>query len=201
MSELHLAGDPDADALLARDPFALIVGLLLDQQIPMEWAFTGPYTIAMRLGVDGLDPAAVAGHDAEEFTAIMKGPPAVHRYPGSMGKRVQTLAQYVADEYDGDAEAIWRDASSGADLLRRAKAMPGYGDQKARILVALLGKQLGVEPDGWRQAAGAYGDEDSHRSIADVVDAESLVQVRAFKRELKEQAKAQTKPGESRKQG
>lgn len=189
MAELHLAGEPAADELLARDPFALVVGMLLDQQIPMEWAFTGPYTIATRLGAQTLDPATVARHDPEEFLAVMKGPPAVHRYPGSMGERVQKLAAYVVEEYDGDAAAIWRDVSDGAQLFARVKALPGYGEQKARILVALLGKQRGVTPQGWREAAGAYGEDGSRRSIADVVDAESLAQVRAFKRETKQAAK------------
>lgn len=187
---LHLAGEEAADDLLARDPFALIAGLLLDQQIPMEWAFTGPYTIASRLGVNQLDPAAIADLDPEEFGAIMAGPPAVHRYPTSMGGRVQKLAAYVAEQFNGDAARLWQDAKSGADLLRRAKAMPGYGDQKARILVALLGKQFDVQPDGWREAAGAYGEEGSRRSIADVVDGSTLTEVREFKREAKRAAKA-----------
>lgn len=189
MANLHLAGEPAADELLARDPFALIVGLLLDQQIPMEWAFTGPATIAGRLGADSLDPAVIAGYDPEEFAALVAQKPAVHRFPGSMAKRIQALAAYVIEHWDGDAEAIWRDAATGKELLDRVKALPGYGDQKARILVALLGKQFGVQPEGWREAAGAYGDEGSTRSIADVVDADSLLAVRAFKREAKRKAK------------
>lgn len=190
MAQLHLAGEPAADDLLARDPFALISGLLLDQQIPMEWAFTGPYTIASRMGTDSLDPVAVANHDPDEFVTLMKGPPAVHRYPGSMGGRVQKLAAFIVSEYDADAAAVWRDANSGAELFKRAKALPGYGDQKARILVALLGKQFDVQPDGWREAAGAYGEDGSRRSIADVVDTDTLAEVRATKREAKRQAKA-----------
>lgn len=189
MVELHLAGEQAADELLARDPFALVVGMLLDQQIPMEWAFTGPYTIAQRLGTDTLEPSVVAAHDPEAFLAVMKGPPAVHRYPGSMGERVQKLAAYLVEHHGGDAAAIWRDVPDGAALLARVKALPGFGEQKARILVALLGKQIGVAPDGWREAAGSYGDEGSRRSIADVVDAESLTQVRAFKREAKQAAR------------
>ena len=187
---LRLAQDERADALLARDPFALIVGMLLDQQIPMEWAFTGPATIADRIGgSDSLDPAVVAGYDADEFVAVMAGPPAVHRYPKSMGARVQKLAAFVVERYDGDVSRLWTEAESGADLKRRLAQLPGYGEQKARILVALLGKQLGVRPDGWREAAGPYGEEGSRRSIADVVDAESLVEVRAYKREAKKAAK------------
>ncbi|NED97540.1 Fe-S cluster assembly protein HesB [Phytoactinopolyspora alkaliphila] len=190
MTRLHLAGDPAADALLERDPFALLVGMLLDQQIPMEWAFAGPATIAERLGVDTLDPVAIAGHEAESFAALMAQKPAVHRFPGSMAGRVQALAAHVAEHWGGDASAIWRDATSGAELLKRVKALPGYGDQKARILVALLGKQFDVRPDGWRQAAGAYGEDGSTRSIADVVDAETLAQVRAFKREAKQKQRS-----------
>ncbi len=187
---LRLAQDDHADALLSRDPFALVVGMLLDQQIPMEWAFTGPATIAGRIGADSLDPATVAGYDPDEFVRIMSGPPAVHRYPKSMGARVQKLAAYVADQYGGDVSRLWTEAASGAELSRRLGQLPGYGDQKARIFVALLGKQLGVRPDGWREAAGAYGDEGAHRSVADVVDADSLAEVRAYKREVKKAAKA-----------
>jgi uncharacterized HhH-GPD family protein len=190
--QLHLAGDNAADELLARDPFALITGLLLDQQIPMEWAFTGPYTIASRLGVAKLDPAAISEVDPDEFAKVMAGPPAVHRYPKSMGERVQKLAAYVNETYGGDPALLWLEATSGADLLRRAKAMPGYGEQKAKILVALLGKQFGVRPEGWREAAGAYGDQGSRRSIADVVDDTTLTEVREFKREAKRAAKGES---------
>ncbi|WP_174264766.1 HhH-GPD-type base excision DNA repair protein [Phytoactinopolyspora halotolerans] len=189
MVDLYLSGDPDADELLARDPFALLVGMLLDQQIPMEWAFTGPATIAARMGVDRLDPAAIADHDAEKFSALLAEKPAVHRFPASMAGRVQALAAHVAANWDGDASRIWNDAPTGAELLARLKALPGYGEQKARIMVALLGKRFDVCPDGWREAAGPYGEEGSTRSIADVVDADSLAQVRAFKREAKRRAK------------
>jgi uncharacterized HhH-GPD family protein len=185
MVKLQLAGNEAADELLARDPFALIVGLLLDQQVPMEWAFAGPATIASRLGTSYLDPSAVAAYNPDDFAALMTGPPAVHRFPGAMAARVQKLAAHIVSDYGGDAREIWATAPSGAEVLRRAKNMPGYGEQKARILVALLGKQFEVQPEGWREAAGPYGEEGSHRSIADVVDAESLAQVRAFKREAK----------------
>jgi uncharacterized HhH-GPD family protein len=187
MVELHLAGEPAADELLARDPFALVVGLLLDQQVPMEWAFAGPATIASRMGVDSLDPVAIAEHDPQAFAAVMAEKPAVHRYPGSMAGRVQKLAAYVVEHWNADAGAIWRDVANGKELLSRVQALPGYGEQKARILVALLGKQFGVRPEGWREAAGPYGEEGARRSIADVVDAESLAEVRAFKREAKRQ--------------
>jgi uncharacterized HhH-GPD family protein len=186
---LRLAQDERADALLSRDPFALLVGMLLDQQIPMEWAFTGPWTIAERLGTSSLDPRIVAGHDPDAFVAVMSGPPAVHRYPASMGARVQKLAAFVVERYDGDASRLWVDAGSGAELKRRLAQLPGFGDQKARIFLALLGKQLGVQPEGWRAAAGTYGDDGSRRSVADVVDGESLAEVRVYKRQQKAAAK------------
>ncbi len=185
--QLCLAQDPAADALLAEDPFALLVGMQLDQQIAMEKAFAGPKLLADRLGMPVLDPVAVAECDPERFAAAMAGPPAVHRYHNSMGGRVVALARYVAETYAGDAAAVWRDVATGADLKARLVGLPGFGDQKARIFVALLGKQLGVRPDGWRAAAGAYGEEGSHRSVADVVDAQSLMLVREFKRAAKAQ--------------
>jgi uncharacterized HhH-GPD family protein len=187
--ELHLTGDTAADALLSRDPFALLVGMLLDQQVAMEKAFSGPAVIASRMGVDRLDPAAVAAVDAERFVELMATPPAVHRYPASMGGRVQSLAAFVVEHYDGDAAAIWTGATDGADLLRRLKALPGFGDQKARIFVALLGKRRGVRPAGWERAAGDYASP-GYRSVADVVDPDSLLKVREFKRAAKAAAKA-----------
>ena len=187
---LRLAQDEHADALLARDPFALVVGMLLDQQIPMEWAFTGPATIAARMGTESLDPALIARYDPDEFVALMTGPPAVHRYPRSMGGRVQKLADYVVQRYGGDVSRLWTEASTGIELRRRLGELPGFGDQKARIFVALLGKQLGVQPEGWQQAAGAYGEHGSRRSVADVVDEQSLAEVRHYKREAKKASKA-----------
>jgi uncharacterized HhH-GPD family protein len=182
---LCIAQDDAADALLARDPFALLVGMLLDQQFPMERAFAGPALIAQRLGTDHLDPAAVAAADPEVFARLMTGPPAVHRYPGSMAARVQALAALVQEVYGGDAARLWREASDGADLLARLRALPGFGDQKARIFVALLGKQLGVRPTGWERAAGDYATP-GRRSVADVVDAASLQEVREYKRSAKQ---------------
>lgn len=187
---VHLAQDPDADALLSRSPLAALVGLLLDQQVPMEWAFKGPWTVAQRLGSDDLDAHAIAAYDPDGFAALLSEKPAVHRYPGSMAKRVQQLCRYLVDHYDGDASAVWADVGSGTELLGRLKALPGYGEQKAKICVAMLGKQYGVTPDGWRQAAGAYGDQGAHRSIADVRGPESLDQVRAFKQEAKRAARS-----------
>ena len=188
---LQIAQDPEADALLDRDPFALLVGMLLDQQFPMERAFAGPALLARRLGVERLDPAAVAAYDPEAFAALFVGPPAVHRYPAAMAGRVQALAALVVERYDGDAAALWRDVPDGATLVRRLTALPGFGTQKAQIFVALLGKQRGVTPPGWRDAAGSYGDDGSTRSVADVVDADSLARVRAFKQAAKQAAKAE----------
>ena len=191
---LVLAQDADADAFLSSDPFALLAGMLLDQQIPMERAFAGPYTIAQRLGVDRLDPAHIAGLGEEDFAAVLSQPPAVHRYPGSMAGRIQALAREVVDSYGGDAAALWTTAETGDELVRRLRALPGFGPQKAQIFTALLGKQLGVRPHGWREAAAAYGQDGSRRSVADVTGPESLTEVRAFKKALKAAAKSATSP-------
>jgi uncharacterized HhH-GPD family protein len=187
---VHLAQQPEADELLGRSPLAALTGMLLDQQVPMEWAFTGPYTIAQRLGAEDLDAHRIAAADPEEFAALFSEKPAVHRYPGSMANRVQQLCRYLVEHYDGDAEAVWRDAASGRELLKRLGELPGFGKQKAQIFLALLGKQYGVTPDGWREAAGAYGEEGSFRSVADITGPDSLVKVRAFKQEAKKAAKA-----------
>ncbi|MEU1484998.1 HhH-GPD-type base excision DNA repair protein [Streptomyces sp. NPDC005752] len=187
---LRIAQEPAADALLARSPLAALVGMLLDQQVPMEWAFTGPFTLAQRLGSDDLDAREIAAYDPEAFTGLFTEKPALHRYPGSMGKRVQQLCQYLVAEYDGRAEAVWEDASTGAELLERLDALPGFGTQKAQIFLALLGKQFDVRPAGWREAAGAYGEQDSHRSVADITGPDSLAEVRAYKQQAKAAAKA-----------
>ncbi len=185
---LHLVGDPDADALLASDPLALLIGMLLDQQVPMESAFAGPKKLVDRIG--SLDVHTIAEMPEDTFLEYCSTTPAVHRFPGSMGKRIQSLCAYIVDEWGGSADAIWTDGEpSGKEVLKRLKALPGYGDQKARIFLALLGKQMGVDPSGWREAAGAYGEDGSRRSIADVVDAESLGQVREFKKAAKKAAK------------
>src|SRR5918993_1194472 len=147
---LRLAQDPEADALLARDPLALLMGMLLDQQFPLEWAFRAPWRLAQRMERTSLDAAELAEWDPDAFVKLMAGPPALHRYPASMAARVQALCRIVVDQYGGDAAAIWRTAATGKELLARLRALPGFGEQKARIFVALLGKQLGVQPDGWR---------------------------------------------------
>ncbi|WP_369390385.1 HhH-GPD-type base excision DNA repair protein [Streptomyces sp. CG1] len=193
---LHLSQDPEADALLGRSPLAALVGMLLDQQVPMEWAFKGPRTIADRLGADAagdLDAHDIAAMDPEAFAALLSEKPAVHRYPGSMAKRIQQLCQYLVEHYDGDAEAVWRGVGSGGELLKRLENLPGFGKQKAQIFLALLGKQLGVTPQGWREAAGAYGESQSFRSVADITGPESLAKVRAHKQEMKTAAKAKAK--------
>jgi uncharacterized HhH-GPD family protein len=183
MPSLSLTGDPDADTLLSDNAFALLIGMLLDQQIAMELAFIGPARLAARL--DGpLTPATVAATDPEELEALFRAKPALHRYPGAMAKRVHALAGHLVDEHGGDAAAVWQGATTGAELKRRVTALPGFGDQKARILVALLGKQCGVAPEGWREAAGDYGRE-GYRSIADVTDAETLSKVRESKQARK----------------
>jgi uncharacterized HhH-GPD family protein len=156
----------------------------------MEWAFKGPATIAQRLGGDDLDAHEIAAHEPEAFAALLSQKPAVHRYPGSMAKRIQQLCAYLVEHYDGDAEAVWKDAGTGKDLLKRLAELPGFGKQKAQIFLALLGKQLGVRPTGWREAAGSYGEPDSFRSVADITGPESLVKVRAHKQEMKAAAKA-----------
>ncbi|WP_432458037.1 HhH-GPD-type base excision DNA repair protein [Cellulomonas iranensis] len=185
---LWMTGDEAADRLLDSDPFALLVGMLLDQQVAMETAFAGPAKIADRMG--GWDVRRIADADPDEFATLCATPPAVHRYPGSMAGRIQAVAREVVDTYDGDVTRLWTDGTPDArTVLRRLKALPGFGDQKARIFLALLGKQRGVQPSGWREAAGAYGD-DHPRSIADVVDADSLARVRDTKRAAKAAAKA-----------
>ncbi|GAA1834855.1 HhH-GPD-type base excision DNA repair protein [Pseudonocardia ailaonensis] len=190
---LSLSQDAAADALLDRDPLALLVGMLLDQQVPMERAFAAPAELARRLGVEQLDARLIAEHDPEGLVEVFASTPALHRYPKSMGGRVQALCAAIVERYDGDVTGIWRDAADGKDLFRRLSAMPGFGTQKAQIFVALLGKQRGVTPPGWREAAGNYGDEGSFRSVADVVDQGSLEKVREFKQAVKVAAKNTTK--------
>lgn len=186
---LHLTGDADADKLLSDDSFALLTGMLLDQQVAMEVAFAGPKKIADRMG--GFGVTKIAESDLDEFVELCVQKPAIHRYGGSMGRRVHALAQYVVEHYDGRTEAIWTEGDpDGKEVLKRLKALPGYGDQKARIFLALLGKQRGVQPTGWREAAGAYGEDGSRRSIADVVDEQTLNEVRSWKKEQKAAAKA-----------
>jgi len=185
---IRIAQETTADEVLTDSPFALLMGMMLDQQYPMEHAFRGPAKVLARFG--SLEPAALAAADPDEFAALCTVPPAVHRFPGSMAARIQALARVVVEEYDGHAERLWQEADSGRELMRRLQALPGFGKQKAQIFTALLGKQLGIRPDGWADACGAYAEEGSYRSVADVVDQTSLDAVRAFKKEKKRAAAA-----------
>ncbi|MGO4691431.1 HhH-GPD-type base excision DNA repair protein [Glaciibacter sp. 2TAF33] len=187
-ANLHITGDAAADTLLSESPLALLIGMLLDQQVPMETAFAGPLKISERLG--SLDAETVAGQEADAFAELFRTPPAVHRYPGSMAARTQALCQAIVDDWNGDASALWtRGQPDGPEVLKRLKALPGFGEQKAKIFLALLGKQYGFTGAGWRDAAGAYGEQDCHRSVADIVDANSLAKVRETKRAAKAAAK------------
>jgi len=184
---IQITGDVHADQVLSDSPFALLVGMMLDQQYPMEHAFRGPAKVLDRFG--SIEPAAIAAADPEEFKALCSTPPAIHRFPGSMAARLQELAGLVEERYDGHAERLWAEATSGPDLLKRVMELPGFGRQKAQIFTALLAKQLGVRPAGWQDAVGDYA-LDGFRSVADVVDPASLQKVRAYKQEKKAAAKA-----------
>ena len=186
---IHLATTDEGNALLARDPLALLLGMLLDQQIPMEKAFTSPSVLAERMGAESLDAAAILEVSPEQLEELFKTPPALHRFPGSMATRTRQLCQALVDEWDGSASNVWDDAPSGAELVRRIGSLPGFGDQKAKIFTALLAKQFGVTPDGWQAATGDYG-QPGFRSIADVVDDESRLKVRATKQAKKAESKA-----------
>ncbi len=188
MPALHLSQDPNADRLLSEEPLALLIGMVLDQQIPLEWAFSGPLRLKERLG-GRLDPAEIAAMDPEALVKVFAERPALHRFPASNAKRVHDLCRLIVDRYGGDPAAIWTSASTGEELLRRFRKLPGFGEQKARIFVGLLGKQLGVRPPGWQQAAGRFGESGTHLSVADITDAQSLGRVRAYKQQLKAEAK------------
>jgi uncharacterized HhH-GPD family protein len=185
---LCLAQDEAADRLLSEDAFALLMGMLLDQQVPMEKAFSAPHLLQERLG-RALDPGDIAQMDTDELVNLFSQSPALHRFPGSMAQRVQALARRLVERYAGDASALWREAGSGRELLGRLQELPGFGKQKAQIFLALLGKQLGVQPEGWREAAGPYGEEGVHRSVADITDPDSLQEVRLYKKQMKAAAK------------
>ena len=178
-----ITGDPEADGLLERDPLALLLGMMLDQQVPMEWAFGSPARLAQRLG-GRLDARELATMDPEALEAAFKERPALHRFPGAMAKRAQALCQALVDDYGGQAERVWADAASGAELLDRLRALPGFGDEKARIFVALLGKRRGVRPPGWEEASVPFSD-DLRRSVADADSPAALEEVRAFKKARK----------------
>ena len=186
--KLPLTGDPKADQLLEEEPLALLVGMLLDQQVPMEKAFRGPYDLKERMG-GRLDAAEIAALDGEALAALFKGPPALHRYPGSMAGRTQDLCRALIERYDGAASAVWTSAATGQELLANLKALPGFGEQKARIFTAVLAKRMGVAPPGWEDVAGPYG-QLGHFSVADIDGPEALAAVRQHKKAMKAAAKA-----------
>jgi uncharacterized HhH-GPD family protein len=184
---IPVTGDAEADRLLAENPLALLIGMLLDQQVPMEWAFHGPLTLQQRLG-SPLDAETIAAMGPDKIEAIFRDKPAMHRYPGSMGKRTHALCAYVVEHYGGDAGAIWSDAPSGQEIYRRLRELPGYGEEKAKIFLAILGKRLGEAAPGWEEAAAPFSDA-TPRSVADVDSAESLARVREFKKARKAEKK------------
>jgi uncharacterized HhH-GPD family protein len=187
---LQIAQNPEADQLVSDDPLALLMAMILDQQVPLERAFTSPLDLKTRLG-GRLDAEEIASMDPDKLAAIFSTRPALHRFPAANAKRVQDLCRIVVDTYHGRAADIWEKAATGEDLLRRVRALPGFGEQKARIFVGLLGKQLGVQPPGWEEAAGRYGAPGTFFSVADTVDAQSLARVRAYKAQLKAAAKGE----------
>ncbi len=185
---LMLSQNAEADALLDRDPLALLVAMVLDQQIPLERAFSAPYDLTQRLGHD-LDAHELAEYEPDALADLFAQRPALHRFPKSMARRVQEVCQTLVDDHDGDVTGLWRDVADGRELLGRLRALPGFGEQKARIFLALLGKQLGVQPPGWREAAGGYGEEGSSKSVADIRDAQTLAKVREYKQRVKAAAR------------
>ncbi len=184
---IPITGDESADRLLSEDPLALLIGMLLDQQVPMEWAFRGPATLAERLG--GLDAGAIAAMDQEEFVSVCAAKPAIHRFPASMGKRIHALCADLESDYDGDAAALWRDVPDAETLRKRLRALPGYGEEKTKILISILAKRFGVAPKGWQEVAAPFSDSEP-RSVADVDSAESLARVRDWKKMMKAAKKA-----------
>jgi uncharacterized HhH-GPD family protein len=188
MMPLTLPIDAEANELLRRNPLALLIGMVLDQQITMEHAFSSPYELQRRLGRQ-LDARELAGYDLDRLIEIFSARPALHRFPKANAKRVQEVCQLIVDRYDGDAARLWTGAPSGQELLKRVSELPGFGKQKAQIFVALLGKQYGVRPSGWREAAGMFGERGVHYSVADITDEDSLLKVRTHKQEMKAAAK------------
>lgn len=187
---IPVTGDPDADRLLEDDPLALLIGMLLDQQVPMEWAFRGPATLTQRLGGD-LDAGTIAGMDPDELAAVFSDKPALHRFPGSMAKRTQALCQELVEAYDGDPTAIWNDGADAREVLRRLQALPGYGKEKSRILLATLAKRLSITPQGWEEVAAPFSD-DEPRSVADIDSPEALAAVRSWKKAMKAEGKTKS---------
>lgn len=188
---LFLSGDAEADELITVDPLALLIGMVLDQQIPLEKAFAGPAELRRRLG-GTLDAETIATMDPDALVDAFVARPALHRFPAANAKRVQALCRSVVDDYGGDAASVWTGASDGKDLLKRVNALPGFGERKAKIFLALLGKQLAVQPRGWKQAAGEFAKPNSRQSVADITDERSLGEVRAYKQKMKAKARAAT---------
>jgi uncharacterized HhH-GPD family protein len=186
---LSLPIEVEANDLLQRSPLALVIGMVLDQQVPFEWAFSAPYELTKRLGHEP-DAHDLASYDPDELVKIFTGPPALHRFPKANAKRVQDVCRLLVERYDGDPSRLWSEAKTGQELLKRVSELPGFGKQKAQIMVALLGKQYGVRPMGWREAAGDYGPNGTYKSVADIVDEKSLVKVREYKQQMKAAAKA-----------
>ncbi|WP_091340477.1 HhH-GPD-type base excision DNA repair protein [Micromonospora rhizosphaerae] len=186
---LSLPIDPEANRLLQRSPLALLLGMVLDQQVPMEKAFSSPYVLAQRLGHEP-DARELAGYAPEALVEVFAQPPALHRFPKAMAARVQEVCRVLVDRYDGDPARLWSEVADGRELLRRVGELPGFGKQKAQIFVALLGKRFRIQPEGWQEAAGGYGEPDAYRSVADVTDPESLRRVREYKQQMKAAAKA-----------
>jgi len=184
-----VTGDDEADRLLAEDPMALTLGMLLDQQVPMEWAFASPARLRQRLGTDRIDPAALAAMGPDAVAALFSEKPALHRFPGSMGKRAHALAQHLVDEHHGDAADVWEGAADAEDLWKRVNALPGFGEEKSRIFIALLAKRFGRAPAGWEAYAGPFAD-DTPRSVADIGSEEALLDVRAWKKAQKAKGKS-----------
>ena len=184
---LPVTGDPDADRLLVEDPLALLLGMLLDQQVPMEWAFTGPHTLKQRLG--GLDAGEIAAMDVDAFVDVCREKPAIHRFPKSMGERIHAVCQHVVEHYDGDAGRIWQDVDDADELRRRLRELPGYGEEKTKIFIAILAKRFGITPAGWEEVAAPFSDE-TPRSVADISSEEALQEVRRWKKAQKAKGKS-----------
>ncbi len=189
---IPITGDSEADLLLERSPLALLIGMLLDQQVPMEWAFSGPQTLRARLDGD-LSAERIAGMDTEEFVALCARKPAIHRFPASMGRRIHELCERIVEDYDGQAASVWSEAEDAAELRTRLRSLPGYGEEKTKIFIAILGKRLGVRPPGWESVAAPFSD-DQPRSVADVSSPETLVEVREWKKAMKAAKRSKQDP-------
>ena len=179
MGTLYITGNTKSDALLNSNGTALLIGMLLDQQVPMEWAFNGAYTLKQRLG--HLDPRRIAGMDPDEFLQVCLEKPAIHRFPKAMAQRIQGMCAIIASDYRNKGENIWKDVTDAQVLFARIRTLPGYGEEKAQIFVALLAKRFDIAPDGWKKAAGVFSDSNP-RTVADITSPETLLKVRAWKK-------------------